>query len=214
MPKMTEIELREAKADIVSLARDERMYRDTGQWDLMHASYHDESHVRVYWFNGNGHDFIEASKFMTEPGQKWSSALHLVGPTSVKVDGDRAITDTGCTVNRRYVEAGIEVDSVLYVRHRSMVERDHDRVWKLRSFRAVYQRDGIMPVIPGETIPIDKERLATYRLSYKFMCYFAEQAGRVADQTLPGMDRPDLVDALIAEEESWLSGGIYTPKLS
>jgi hypothetical protein len=213
MPQLTDAEIGQAKADIARLAADERMYRDTAQWDLMHASYHDESHVRVYWFNGTGRDFIEASRFMTEPGQKWSSALHVIGPTTVQVDGDRAIADTGCTVNRRSVESGIEIDSVIFVRHRSMVERDTDGAWKLRSFRAVYERDAFVPVIAGESIPIDKERLATYRPSYKFMCYFAELAGRTADQTLPGMDRPDLVDALIAEEEAWLGGGTYTPKL-
>jgi hypothetical protein len=167
----------------------------------------------VYWFDGNAHDFIEASKFMTEPGQKWSNALHLAGPTSVKLHGDRASADTGCILNRRSFEGDIEIDSVAFIRHRSMVERDQDGVWKLRSLRAIYERDGFTTVIPGETIPIDKVQLATYRQSYKFMCYFAERAGMIPNQTLPGMDRPDLVDALIAEEEAWLTGGTYTPKL-
>ena len=214
MPEMTEPDTARAKAAITRLAADERMARDTGQWDLMHASYHDESHVRVFWFNGTGHDFIEASRNMTAPGQKWSSSIHVVGPTSVKLQGGRAIADTGCTVHGRLVITNVEIDHTIFVRHRSMVERDGDGAWKLRSFRACYQRDAFTPTIPGETLPIDKERLATFRQSYKFMSAFMDLMGAEADRTLPGIDRPDLIDALIAEEEAWLAGGTYTPKFS
>lgn len=211
---MTEEEQARAEASIIRLAANERMYRDTGQWDLMHAAYHDESHVRVFWFNGTGHDFIEASRMQTPPGQTWSSAIHVIGPTSVKVLGHRAIADTGCTVHGRFLLGDVEIDHVIFVRHRSMVEQDGDAAWRLRSFRACYQRDAVSPVIPGETIPIDKERLATYRPSYKVMSYISDMTGRPADQTLPGSDRPDLIDALIAEEEAWLVGGTYTPEVS
>ncbi|HET6951291.1 MAG TPA: nuclear transport factor 2 family protein [Acidimicrobiales bacterium] len=202
-----------ARAEIIQLAVDERWARDTGQWELMHASYHDDAHVRVGWFNGNAHDFIEGSRAMTPPGEKWSSAFHVIGPTSVTMAGDRALADTGCTVHRRDLVGDVEIDHVLYVRHRSMVERDGVGAWKLRSLRACYQRDTVTPVIPGEAIPIDKGRLPAYRASYKLMSYLSDVAGRLVDQTLPGTDRPDLIDELIAEEEAWLAGGTWTPRL-
>jgi hypothetical protein len=211
MRQLTEADA-QARAQITQLAVDERWARDTGQWDLMHASYYEESHVRVGWFNGNAHDFIEGSRMMTPPGEKWSSAFHVIGPTSVELDGDRALADTGCTVHRRDLVGDVELDHVLFVRHRSMVERDREGLWKLRSLRACYQRDTVTPVIPGETIPIDKERLPGYRQSYKLMSYLSDVGGRLVDQTLPGVDRPDLIDALIAEEEAWMAGGTYTPE--
>lgn len=213
MSDKAEVEIWQAKAAIAELAANERMYRDTGQWDLMHDAYYDESHVRVSWFNGSGHDFVEGSRVRVRAGEKWSNAVHLVGPTTIQLNGDRAIADTGCTVNARRLVEGVELDNTLFVRHRSMVERGPDRTWKLRSFRAVYERDVLAPVVPGEFIKIDTERLATYRRSYRFHCYLLELAGGTPDDSLPGVDRPELVDAVIAEDEAWLAGGIYTPKL-
>ena len=210
---MSDSEVWQAKAALVELAAKERMYRDTGRWRLMEASYYHDSHVRVSWFNGSGHDFVKASSRMVQDGQKWSSGLHLVGPTSVELNGDRAVADTGCTVNRRHFVGDVELDSVLFVRHRSMVERGTDGIWKLRSFRAVYERDQIALVVPGDTVHVDKARLAEYRASYRFLSYFTELEGGVVDSTLPGVDRPDLVDEVIAEDEGWLAGGSYTPRL-
>jgi hypothetical protein len=213
MPPMTESDLWHAKAAISELAAKERMYRDTGQWRLMHDAYYDESHVRVSWFTGSGHDFVEASSHRVPVGEKWSSAVHLVGPTSVELEGDRAIADTGCTVNARRFAEGVEIDTVIFVRHRSMVERGRDGTWRLRSFRAIYERDAISTVVPGDTIKIDKARLAKYRPSYRFMSYLLELGGGTADNSLPGVDRPDLVDALIAEDRAWLHGATDWPNL-
>lgn len=188
------------RREIIRLAQNERLFRDTWQWEKMHKLYHADSHVRVSWFDGTGADFVDASRASAERGQR---SFHLVGPTSVEILGDRAIADTGCAIHVRSTIEGVEVDICGYARHRSMVEKI-DGEWKLRSFRAVYQKDTMQPVIPSEVIPVDRDRLLSYRPSYRYLAYSVAARGAEPSQHLPGIDRPETIEAVVAEEEAWL----------
>jgi hypothetical protein len=127
-----------------------------------------------------------------------------VGTTLVQLAGERAIADTGCAIHVRGLIHGVEADTISYCRHRSRVEK-RDGKWGLVSFYAVYQRDEMAPTNPGDSLTIDAEQLASFRPTYKFLSYSNLQSGIMADQELPGFDRPDLVDVQFSADRSWMT---------
>jgi len=82
------------------------------------------------------------------------------------------------------------------------VERREQR-WKLSGFQAVYLRDELVPAVPGQTIVIAPEALATFRPSYRLLSYVLSQNNYRVNSDLPGDDRPDTVAALENELFGW-----------
>lgn len=191
------------KLRITELAQTERLARDTRQWQLMLDCYHPDSRVFLSWFDGPAARFVAASRRMgEEPG---GHATHGLGPTLVQIDGDRALADTPCAVMMRREFAGVACDLTSYCRHQSRVERVDGR-WLLRSLVGVYEKNTLVPVVPGRVPELDEGRLAGYRASYDFQCYYRADKGHVPFADRPGLDRPDLVAALVSADRAWLAG--------
>jgi hypothetical protein len=83
-------------------------------------------------------------------------------------------------------------------------------VWRLSGLDAVYLRDEIAPVMPGQTVAIDQEEVKTFRPTYRLLSYCLASGGFPVRNDLAGVDRPDLVDALIREIYGW--AGIVAPR--
>lgn len=192
-----------AKFLIAELAQAERRARDAKDWALMLDCYHRDARIFLSWIDGSPAEFVARSKRMAEvPG---GHAIHQNGVTGVQLNGDRALADTSCAILMRRLFAGVECDLTGYCRHRSRVER-RDGLWRLASLVGVYEKNTLVPVVPGTAPALDRQRLAGYRRSYDFQCYHREQEGSTAFADRPGTDRPDLVDALEAADRAWLDG--------
>jgi hypothetical protein len=189
------------KLAIQELVRMERYWRDTGQWDRLAASYTPDSRVRTTWFDGSGPDFAEASRDMADRGRL---SRHLITPTYVRVDGDRALVDSYGEIHNREEVAGAEVDILMYCRFFSRVVRTDDG-WRLASFDGIYHKDTIVPVNPGDTVPIDWEALRGLRPSYRIWAYAIGLKGYEIGQDELGDDRPDLLEPFYAAAERWLA---------
>jgi len=188
---------------IAELAHTERRARDAKEWQLMLDCYHPDSRIFLSWIDGTSQEFVTASQRMAErPG---GHALHQNGSTLVQLDGDRALADTPCAILMRRLFDGVECDVTGYVRHRSRVERRDGR-WRLQTLAGVYEKNTLVPVLPGTAPKLDLRRLAGYRPSYNFQCYHREQEGNTPFSDRPGVDRPDLVTALESADRAWLSG--------
>ena len=192
---------------ISQLIHFERHWRDTGQWDKMRDAYHPESRVRIPWFQGNGIDFVEASKKLYHA----VPSKHRLSPTLVRVHGNRALAETSTMIEARGRLSEIEVDMTTSCRLLNKVRRD-DGVWRLASLDAIYEKDTIALVNPSDSLTIDSKLLQTYRPSYRFLCFALQGLGRSVDQTLAGEDRPDLVAALYADAEAWLTNSAIGTK--
>jgi hypothetical protein len=194
----------EDKLAITELAQLERIARDTRRWDVMSDSYHpDGSRVFLSWFDGTAAEFIATSRAMgEEPG---GHAIHSLGPTLVRVEGDRALADTGCTILMRRTVGGVACDLTSYCRHYSRVERT-PAGWRLRTLVGVYEKNTLVPVVPGTPVELDLDLLAGLRRSYDYQTYFRVQQGKPVHDDRPGLDRPDLVERFRAAEERWLAG--------
>jgi hypothetical protein len=188
---------------IAELAQAERRARDAKDWQLMLDCYHDDARIFLSWIDGTAAEFVTRSQRMAE--QPGGHALHQNGVTLVQLNGDRALTDTSCAILMRRNFDGVECDMTGYCRHRSRVER-RDGTWRLLSLVGVYEKNTLVPVVPGTAPKLDQQRLADYRRSYDYQCYHREQEGNVAFSDRPGTDRPDLVAVLEAADRAWLSG--------
>jgi hypothetical protein len=192
------------KLAVTELAVTERVARDRRDWGLMAECYIPAgSRVYLSWFDGSADEFIAASRRMgEEPG---GHAIHSLGPSLVRVSGDRALVETPCAILFRRIFGGVECDMTSYCRHHSRVERIDGR-WRLATFVGVYEKNTLVPTIPGTVPPIDAERLATFRASYAFQAYFRAQEGKQVNADRPGLDRPDLVERFLDAEAAWLGG--------
>jgi hypothetical protein len=184
---------------ITQLVLAERECRDMARWDRMKACYHADAFVRISWFQGNAHDFVDASRDMARRGVP---AKHRLGPVSVRIAGNRAVATMAITIDIPAVLRGVEVMLSSHARVFYRAEQ-RDGAWKLLSFEVFYMRDELVAQIPGQVIPVSAEDLAPYRRSYRNLAHVLAAGGFPVRDDLAGEDRPESVQALCREIYDW-----------
>jgi hypothetical protein len=187
---------------IAELVRMERFHRDRRRWDELAEDYIEDSRVKTTWFEGSGREFAAASRDMAARGRE---SIHLIWPTEIRVNGDRALCESNAQILNRSVVHDVEVDMVQFCRFFSRVVRT-PAGWKLASFDGIYHKDTIVPVDPAETVPLDWDRLRALRPSYRIWAYTISLKGYEIGQDELGDDRPDLLEPFYAAAERWLAG--------
>jgi hypothetical protein len=184
----------------------ERFSRDLGLWEQMRDCFHDDSMVRISWIKASGPEFVRRSKEMAERNVQ---ASHRLGPIFVTLAGDRAIVQLAAIVDVPFTLNGIKVMMSSHARLLLRAER-RGGVWRLSGFDAIYLRDEIVPVIPGQIVTIDPDALRDFRPSYRLLSYCFRIGGFPVPNDLAGVDRPDLVKALVREIYDW--AGLSVPR--
>ena len=184
----------------------ERASRDLGLWEQMRDCFHDDSVVRISWFSGSGPEFVRRSIEMAERNVQ---ASHRLGPIFVTLAGDRAIAQLALTVDIPFILNGIEVMMSSHTRLLLRAER-RESVFRISGFDAIYLRDEIIPAIPGQTVVVDPKALKAFRPTYRLLSYCLSSQGFPVRNDLVGVDRPDLVDALVCEIYGW--AGLTPPR--
>jgi hypothetical protein len=200
--------LREA-ADIVAVQQlilRERSSRDLGLWEQMRNCFHEDSTVRLSWIDASGPEFVRRSQEMAERNVK---ATHRLGPILVTLAGDRAIAQLGAIIDIPGKVRSVAVVVSTHARFLFRTERRSD-VWRISGFDAVYQRDEINPVIPGQVVTIEPNELKNFRPSYQLLSFCLMSGGYKPRMDLAGIDRPDLVGALTREVYDW--AGLVPPR--
>ncbi len=185
-------------ADLISR---ERAARDASLWPDMLACWHSNSHVDISWFQGTGPDFVAASRHNESGNQTLS--FHQMSPSVVTVRGDRAIADTGAAIHAMRFLGEVEVEVVSHTRLLFRALRQGD-TWLLAGLRMIYIRDLLIPRDPTRLPVIDPSVLQEFRTSYRYLSFILTQSGHVPRTDLPGIDKPETVTALRAEERQWL----------
>lgn len=196
------------QVEIADLIRRERLYRDLGRWEELADLYIDDSHVRTTWFDGTGRQFAAASKEMAE--QRSRHSKHPIHPAEIRVHGGRAVCESLAEILNRDRLEGVLVDTTQYCRFISKVQRV-DGTWRLVSFEAIYQKDTIVPVYPGDVPPIDRDEMESYRPGYRIWAYMLARKGYDVpqDDRIVSEDRPDLVARLYREHDQWLAAATF-----
>ena len=187
-------------ADLVQLIAHEREGRDRGWWDQMASCYHRDSRVRSMWFTGTGHEFATASRGMATRGDH---ARHRLSVPSVNLRGERAVVSVPMAIELRIELQGVEADLISYARAIYRLER-RDGQHGICDLSTIYERDTLTPVVPGDEIPIDRQRLATLPASYRMLAYYFAIRGYDVNPDLPGDDRPESAEAVVTEAFTWL----------
>jgi SnoaL-like protein len=187
-------------ADLVQLIAHEREGRDRGWWDQMASCYHRDSRVRSMWFTGTGHEFATASRGMATRGDH---ARHRLSVPSVNLRGERAVVSVPMAIELRIELHGVEADLISYARAIYRLER-RDGQHGICDLSTIYERDTLTPVVPGDEIPIDRQRLATLPASYRMLAYYFAIRGYDVNPDLPGDDRPASAEAVVTEAFTWL----------
>lgn len=187
-------------ADLVQVIAHEREGRDRGWWDQMAGCYHSESRVRSMWFTGTGQQFAAASRDMAVRGDH---ARHRLSVPSVHRHGERAVVTMPMAIELRIDMHGVEADLVSYARGVYRMER-RDGWYGICELSTIYERDTLTPVVPGETIPIDRLKWAALPASYRMLAYYFGIRGYDVDPDMPGDDRPESATALLAAAFDWL----------
>jgi SnoaL-like domain len=190
--------------EIHELVRLERFWRDQREWAKLADCYVEDSQVCTTWFLGTGREFAAASQEMFE--KRGSRGKHMIWPAHVRINGDRAISESPGTIYSRSVFGGVEVDMMNYARFHSLVVRT-ERGWRLKTFTGIYQKDTLTAVNPTEKLPVDWEEIKRFRPDYRFLCYTMMQRGYQVSQELPGDARLDIVQAFYAKADRWLETG-------
>lgn len=186
--------------EITQLVVRERESRDCGFWNRMRDCFHPDSEVNISWFRGNGLHFVAASKDMAARGML---AKHRLGPVLVTLNGERALASLSGIID---IPEKIDGKDFTLSAHSMFYYRVEKRAgsWRLASFEVVYRRDEFVPAILGQTANLPAELLASYRPSYRNLCYSLHLKGYTPNNALAGEDRPDTVRALLESMYSWL----------
>ncbi|MEV5478580.1 nuclear transport factor 2 family protein [Streptomyces sp. NPDC007148] len=187
--------------DIVEVSQviiGERQARDRGWWSLLPGFYHPEAQIQTSWFKGSIPEYIELSKTMAAK----DPSGHRLGQPAIRINGDRAVAEVPMTVEFRGALNGVEADLTVYIRFLHRIER-RDGVWRYLSSNAVFERDTLVPVLPGTTLELDTETLAGYRPSYRMLSLWLIEHGHPVGNDRYGIDRPDQVDALYRDVYGW-----------
>ncbi|WP_328609568.1 nuclear transport factor 2 family protein [Amycolatopsis sp. NBC_00345] len=186
-------------AAISQVVLKERQARDRGWFDQEARCFHEDSRVRVSWFDGPGAEFVRRSRDLFAEGVR---PTHRMSPPVVHVGGDRAVVEAPAEITVLHDFAGVRAYVVGYVRllYR-LLQRD---AWKITFFDCIYERDTLVPVVHGEQVDIDPAILARFRQPYRYLGYHLYDAGSVVRDDLFGDDRPHEVEALYREAFAWM----------
>jgi hypothetical protein len=194
------------REDIFDLVRRERFARDQRHWAVMRDCYHDDAHIRSSWFDGGAEAYVQTTRDRAALPRSgvYGNSKHWVFPGFLQPGHDRATVESPALIFNRIVVEGVEVDTYVYCRFFSRVVRQPDK-WRLMSFEVLFERDIMQLVDPKATLPVDWDRLATYRPSYRFLTYVQALRGISVNPDLYGDDRRDALEEFYAGETRWLA---------
>jgi len=176
----------------------ERFCRDNEQWAEMKKCYADAAIVNVSWFQGSASKFIEASS-----SHQVAPAHHKIHNTLVWLNGSRAIALMTVTIQIPAEIKGVSLnllsDSQLLYRMEKI-----NGTWLIEQFDCIYVEDSLVPEFPNNRLDIPADAFDGFRKSYACISYNAQFAKMEVNEELPGTDRPDLVNQLYQNADSWL----------
>jgi hypothetical protein len=187
---------------VTDLVVRERTARDRSDWAAMRATYDADSLVHLSWYRGLGPRFVDESRRMYE--EKGWRASHRLSPPNVVLRAGRASAEVGVAIEMRQFLDGVEVDLTSYGRLLYRV-RHAANGWLITGLTMIYERDTLIPVLPGTAPSLDSADLARHRPSYRYLSYLAERTGGEPTADLPGEDRPDSVAAVYESVSTWLN---------
>lgn len=178
----------------------ERYCRDQKHWSEMKKCFDEKSMVNISWYNGSGWGFVEASEKME------TSAPHKINNILVWLNGHQAVAECIACVLMRVEIEGNHYDLTSYVRLHYKLIKKSSGDWFIFELTAIYEKDTLIPMFPVNSTANLGEAIKKNRPSYANLTYVLSGVGHEINDSLPGEDRPDLIEALYKKSEQWLNG--------
>ena len=194
----------DAVQDVTQLVVRERQSRDRGWWDQMASCFSDDAVVDMSWFHGSGPEFVRETRRMAAGG--WGGhSVHRLSPPAVRVRGNRALAELPLAIEVRIPVAGIEADLTSYARSQYRAQLLGGS-WRIVRITSIYERDTLVPSVPGTRLDIDAQELTGYRPSYRCLAWYLRGRGLPPRPDLLGDDEPEAVARQYEAEAAWLAG--------
>jgi hypothetical protein len=145
-------------------------------------------------------EFLDQARQAHERGL---TAQHILGGTSIDVNGDRAVAQTRATIGQRAPVHDVLCDVICTIRFYDFFAKRDGR-WGLVSRQPIYEKDRLDPVDNSQTVALDPELLARFPSGYCHLAYLQTAAGFTVKSNMPGLTGPE-VDALYASGAAWLA---------
>lgn len=178
------------------------IWRDSGDWERFRSLWHNDGVMAATVFQGPVDEFIAQARKAHERGL---NAQHILGGTSIDVNGDRAVAQTRATIGQRAPVHDVICDVVCTVRFYDLFEKREGR-WGMVRRQGIYEKDRIDPVDPSQNVSLDPELLGRFPGGYCHLAYLQTNAGFTVKLDMPSLTGAE-VDALYASGAAWLAGG-------
>jgi hypothetical protein len=181
------------------------VYRDQGKWKELRGTFTPDGHISISWFRGPFEQFVERCRASFAAGHGWSR--HHLFPSTVRLNGDRAVAETTIVIRVRQKFSGIDVDLTSYSRFLDRIER-HAGGWLIAERAGIYERDRLDPVEPSPAFDelFKAANTAQYPEQYRYMAFrLAHTEGRTLAPVIY-RDRGPETDDLYARHAAWLAG--------
>ncbi|HXQ53857.1 MAG TPA: nuclear transport factor 2 family protein [Stellaceae bacterium] len=191
------------RAAIVEAVQNWGFFRDDGRWDELAQLYAPDGFQSTTWSRGTAADFIAALKRRPKDGPY--RGMHIVGASTVAINGARAIAETKMIILLRGKLHDIEVDVSNWGRTYDRFVKSED-AWRIKERVPIYEKDRIDPVDPAATIALDPAEIAKYPAGYRHLAYFQAASGARINLDLP-VPGNAIFETLHKEGAAWLAKG-------
>lgn len=191
-----------AKVEIAELVNNWGFYRDQERWEELSSVFHPGGTISISWYDGPHEGFVEASKMIAASGT--ALLKHQFGVPSIRVAGDRAVSEVNVIIMVRASAPFGTVDTTSYARFIDMLEK-RDGAWKVQKRVAVYEKDRIDPVDMPALPPALFEGLDQFPAELRFLAASMKRGGIELSKTVV-LDKSEASKALYGEADAWLAG--------
>lgn len=185
---------------ITQLIVRERDSRDMGFWNRMLDCFHPDALIDISWIRGNPKEFVEGSRDMAARGMK---ATHTLGPVLVTANDTKAVATVVGSIDIPTVFEGKQFHLSAHCQMFYKVEKRLGE-WRVLGFTAIYRHDELKPVVLGDVVRMPQELFDSFRAPYRHLAWSQHLLGYKVNMDLPGMDRPETVQAIYDSHYSWL----------
>lgn len=176
--------------------------RDQKQWDVLERTFTPKGEIAVSWYRGPIAGFV--NQLRSRDQSRAGIAKHHVFPSSIQLNGVRALAETSVVIMVRQAINGVMVDLTSRGRFLDRLTV-HDGDWLIKERAAVYEQDRLDPVEPssdfdGLFADVDT---SIYPLPYRYMAHrIAAAGGHLAEPVL--FDGSSALEDLKLRYTNWL----------
>lgn len=187
---------------IQNLVVAERMYRVSHRNKELAECYAPDANIHTSWQNGGVSSFVGKESVET---QKDLPIVNRCNPPLIRINdsSDRAVVEYPMTTTRELMVHGEEAVLTSFMLLVERIEKINGE-WKIVDMTSINEYDTLAPAIPGVDLKINPEDVKGLRESYRWLAYTRILEGGQISQDLEGTDRPESVQKIYDDAESWL----------